>query len=110
MGYYINIAQPIKPTDVKVYYEDERLYLDYKGIVNTNFGKAEIHIPKMSLEIHEIEDSCEYYNEFTERPALVKYQCFASSREFYDIKILERDMTKKEIEKELGYKINIKEE
>ena len=110
MGYFFHITKPIKPTDVKVYYEDGHLYLDYRGVTDTDFGKAEIHIAKMSLNIHEIEDFCEYYNEFTERPALVKCQCYVSSREFYDIKILEKDMTKKEIEKELGYKINIKEE
>lgn len=109
MGDFFHITNPIEPTDVKVYYEDGQLYLDYKGIADTDFGKAEIHIPKMSLNIHEIEDFGESYM-LTERPALVKCQCLASSHEFYDIKILERDMTKKEIEKELGYKINIKEE
>ena len=31
MGYYINIAQPIKPTDVKVYYEDSNKYFEYEG-------------------------------------------------------------------------------
>ena len=98
----------VEPTDVKVYYENKRPYLDYKGIIETNYGKAEIHFPKMELTIHSIEMIRDTKDiELCSIPVVISNQILVHSNEFCDIKFLERSMTKKEIEKELGYKVNI---
>ena len=99
---------PVKPTDLKIYYEDSTPYLDYKGIAETNYGKVEIHIPKMGLVINELE--CKYEDVCDGRGASVFatrfYQAHSEPAAF-TIRTLERNMTKNQIEKELGYKVNI---
>lgn len=52
----IKILGGISPTDVKVYYEGGEPYLDYKGVASTDYGKVEIHIPKMGLKLTNIEN------------------------------------------------------
>lgn len=98
---------PIKPTDLKIYYEDGIPYLDYKGIADTNFGRVKFHFPKMGLVINSLEcTSEEVYNQKGE--AVISMRNYISHcNECFTIKTLERNMTKKEIEKELGYKVNI---
>jgi hypothetical protein len=98
---------PIKPTDLKIYYEDGIPYLDYKGIADTNFGRVEVCFPKMGLIINGLEcTSEEVYNQKGEAVITMR-QYLSRSNEYFTIKTLERNMTKKEIEKELGYKVNI---
>lgn len=100
---------PIKPTDLKIYYEDSTPYLDYKGIAETNYGKVEVHIPKMGLIINNLECNREdLYNEFG-ASVITMREYLTHSDEVFTIKVLERDMTKNQIEKELGYKVNIVE-
>lgn len=52
----IKILGGINPTDVKVYYEGGKPYLDYKGVASTDCRKVEIHIPKMGLNLTNIEN------------------------------------------------------
>ena len=103
------LVGPIKPTDLKIYYEDSIPYLDYKGIAETNYGKVEIHFPKMGLALNNFECHREtLYNGFgTSAVTITEYS--TQSDEVFTIRILERDMTKKQIEKKLGYKVNIVE-
>ena len=103
------LVGPIKPTDLKIYYEDSIPYLEYKGIAETNYGKVEIHFPKMGLVLNNFECHREtLYNGFgASIVTMTEYS--TQSDEAFTITILERDMTKKQIEKELGYKVNIVE-
>ena len=104
------LVGPVKPTDLKIYYEDSTPYLDYKGVAETDYGKVEIHIPKMGLVINELECNSEaLYNGFGVSVLTTRIYSAHSERETYIITTLERDMTKDQIEKELGYKVNIVE-
>ena len=100
----------ITPTDVKVYIEDGVPYLDYKGIIKSGKQDVEIHIPKMGLNFRGVECGSDRFNNGYILTSL-RHQCFAINEPerpyMYTLKILEREMTKKEIEKELGYKVNI---
>lgn len=79
----------------------------------SNGGIADVYIPKMSLDINKIEceigDDYDYY-----AGRLMKFkQVFVKDGfepdEDIIITIKECEMTKEQIEKELGYKIKIKE-
>ena len=100
---------PIKPTDLKIYYEDSTPYLDYKGIAETNYGKVEIHFPKMGLVLNNFECHREIIYDGRGASVVTMKEYSTQSDEVFTIKVLERDMTKKQIEKELGYKVNIVE-
>lgn len=100
------LCKSIKPIDVRIYYEDGVPYMEYRGITNDFCNdKFEIYLPKIKLEISEFtwtEDCCSFDSlEVT----------FANSNiaGLYkpQFKIIEKAMTKAQIEKELGYKINI---
>lgn len=103
------ITGPIKPTDLKIYYEDNTPYLDYKGIAETNYGKVEFHFPKMALILNEVECNTEMFGCGRGESVVTMRECLTRSKEFFTIKTLERNMTKNQIEKELGYKVNIVE-
>lgn len=112
MKYTDRIEGVIKPVDVKIYLEDGMPYLDYTGTVTTKFGKLKVHIPKMSLEFNEIICEREEYSEFYypfDHPILIqtKQEFFACNDKAYELEIIEREMSKAQIEKELGYKIKI---
>ncbi len=99
----------IKPTDLKIYYEDSTPYLDYKGIAETNYGKVEIHFPKMGLVLNNFECHRETLCDGFGASVVTMQEYSTQSDEVFTIEVLERDMTKKQIEKELGYKVNIVE-
>lgn len=103
------LVGPIKPTDLKIYYEDSIPYLDYKGVAETNYGKVEIHIPKMGLMLDKMTINAESVLDGLGREVFTRRIYQACSSEVFAIKTLERDMTKDQIEKELGYKVNIVE-
>ena len=100
---------PIRPTDLKIYYEDSTPYLDYKGIAETNCGKVEIHFPKMGLVLNGFECHRETIYNGCGPSVVTMKEWLTQSDEFCTIKFIEKDMTKKQIEKELGYKVNIVE-
>ena len=112
------LTTSVTPKDVKIFVEDGMPYLDYTGEVKTSKGvSARIHIPKMSLQLKTIECSKEeYYNE--------GYNARSHPREFYrweteifcggdcgsvSITPVKRECRLEDLERELGYKINIKE-
>lgn len=100
------ISSKLIPTDVKVYADDGELYLDYTGKIKFDDGSwLKIHIPKMSLVI----DSIKQVEEHNEFGFVASYNVCVESERFFDVELLERTVTKEQLEKELGYKINIKE-
>lgn len=104
----------LKCTSASIFYEDNVPYIDWKGAtVLSNGSIANVHIPKMSLDISEINQEVEGYSDFFGNKVTRSIQVFVKDRfepdEDIIIEIKEREMTKEQIEKELGYKIKIKE-
>lgn len=115
MNEYIINDSYIIPTDVKIYYENKTPYLEYTGEAYTNIGKVKVHFPKLDLRLNVIEndkDTCEYCFDWRKKPLMVKVrqQAYVSNDKWMTMQIIEREMTKDQIEKELGYKVNIVEE
>lgn len=106
------IVTPLIPTDVKIYTEDGTPYLDYTGTCYMSDGcKYKIHLPKVGLDFTQVTqkedndfDICGY-----KRKILLNFNVLVTDGVFYKYEILEREVSKKQLEKELGYKINIKE-
>ena len=102
----------IKAKDIRVYIEDGIPYIHYIGEFYSKYGKYEITIPKMSIDIESIvEDRDVKYDTLH---GLISYPKISFSRNLYTVenyiftlRCIEKAMTKEEIEKELGYKINI---
>ena len=104
----------LKCTSASIFYEDNVPYIDWKGAtVLSNGSIANVHIPKMSLDINEINQEVEDYSDFLSNKVIKSKQVFVKDGfepdEDIIITIKEREMTKEQIEKELGYKIKIKE-
>ena len=104
----------LKCTSASIFYEDNVPYIDWKGATVLSDGSiANVHIPKMGLDISEINQEVEGYSDFFGNKAIRSIQVFVKDGfepdEDIIIEIKEREMTKEQIEKELGYKIKIKE-
>ena len=112
MKYDPTIASSITPTDVKIYTEDGTPYLDYTGTCYMSDGcKYKIHFPKIGLTFSQVtqEQEAEYDYFGYKRKVLMNFNIFASDDKFYEFEIIEREVSKKQLEKELGYKLDIKE-
>lgn len=111
MNYDVILDKRIIPTDVKVFVENGIPYLDYTGITD-GVWQCKVHIPKMSLTIDCIESTsgCAADNMGI---SLVTFKTDITANfnqpYAFKIEVLEREMTKSQIEQELGYKIKIKE-
>lgn len=113
MNNNIIIDSSITPTDAKIYTEDGVPYLDYIGTFYASDGsKCKIHIPKIGLTFSKFiqEKQEEVYGYFGYKQRVVmSFDVFVSNDKFYEFEVLEREVSKKQLEKELGYKLNIKE-
>ena len=109
----------LKCTSASIFYEDNVPYIDWKGTtILSNGCIADVHIPKMSLDISEINQEFEYkhvhdgyrdcYSNILKSKQVFVRDGFKPDEDII-ITIKEREMTKEQIEKELGYKIKIKE-
>lgn len=113
------IGIELKCTKASIYYENNQPFINWYGEARTLNGYVlECHIPKMSLDISKIEQECAYVyldqgysnyysNILKSRQVFVK-DGFKADEDII-ITIKEREMTKEQIEKELGYKVKIKE-
>ena len=107
-----HIESSLIPTDVKIYTEDGTPYLDYTGTCYMSDGcKCKIHIPKIGLNFSQVtQEKEEEYDYFGyKKKVLMNFNVFVSDDKFWEFEILEREVSKKQLEKELGYKLNIKE-
>ena len=113
MKYDPIISSNIQPTDVKIYVENDIPYLDYTGTCYMSDGcKCKIHIPKVGLTLTNIKsesDTCYDYSGHA-KTILPWFQLYACGDYLFTFEVIEREVSKKQLEKELGYKINIKEE
>lgn len=111
MNNYVIIDSKITPTDVKIYVENGTPYLDYTGICYASNGdKIKVHFPKidLTLTITQEEDE-EWKYQWPSRKILTKFNVCVSNDKWATFEVVEREVSKKQLEKELGYKLNIKE-
>lgn len=109
------ITSTILPTDIKVFYENNKPYVHYKGKVHTSFGDFNVDIPKMGMELHTIHRELDevFYDcmfsagQTTSSKVTVASTLYCESDVYMSLTPVEVRMTKKEIEKKLGYKVNI---
>lgn len=110
------ICDTIIPTNIKVFYENKRPYISYKGIFRYGNDEYEIEIPKMDMVLQTVEAIVDrYYAEAFDHTGScilqhqigVRNEFYAHHDIAYTIKRIKSKMTKEEIEKELGYKIDI---
>lgn len=104
----------VTPVSAEIFYEDGVPYMKYKGTTYISNGtKVMVDIPKMSLALDTIEDTTEidYHTNFNDRHRVVssfKRKFFATQDGIaYTIKTLSRTCSKSDLEKELGYKLNL---
>ena len=103
----------IRPVDVKIFVEDNIPYLEYTGVIDRGNEKIKVHFPRIDLTFNVLEQIVE--NEYV----YDKWDCpigrvFTSNRILvgndkisYTYEVVERTMTKKELENKLGYKVKI---
>lgn len=113
MKYTPIISSDVCPTDVKIYIEDGVPYLDYIGtFYATDGSKCKVHFPKIGLTFSKVmqEKEKEEYDYFGYKKRIItKFDIFAVDNKLAKFEVIEREMSKKQLEKELGYKLNIKE-
>ena len=108
------LGTEIKCTKASIYYIDNEPFIDWYGITHTsNRYVIEVHIPKMSLNIQKLEldaerEYCPYAPYIIKSKQIFVKDGFKSDEDII-FTIREREMTKEQIEKELGYKVKIKE-
>lgn len=109
-------VEPLKCIDASIYYEDNKPYIDWKGETKLSDGSiVKVYIPKMGLDIKEIENNqeCVMDNFGNKIKAVhttyVTNMIYPVNGNLLELQIKEREMTKEQIEKELGYKVKIKE-
>lgn len=112
MKYTPIISSGVRPTDVKIYIEDDVPYLDYIGtFYATDGSKCKVHFPKIGLTFSKVmQEKEEEYDCFDYKQRIItKFDIFAVDDKWATFEVIEREVSKKQLEKELGYKLNIKE-
>lgn len=106
------ICEQVTPTDIRVFYENEKPYVYYKGKMISESGEWEIEISKMSMVLNTLEriidsnDAIDIYGNIMHH-APVRNQFFADHNVAYTLRSIKRKMTKSQIERSLGYSIDI---
>lgn len=117
MNNNIIIDSNITPTDVKIYTENGTPYLDYTGICYASNGdKIKVHLPKIGLTFTNITQEKDYkeYERHEEqkclwdpRKILPKFNIYASNDIWATFEVIEREVSKERLEKELDYKLTL---
>lgn len=104
----------IHPIDVKVYVEDNIPYLEYTGIVNRGDMKIKVHFPKIDLSFNVLEHISEHqtyggdpWGRSLGSVLLSQKVLIGNTDVAYTYEVIEREMTKEQVEKALGYKVKI---
>lgn len=104
----------LKAKDIKVYLEDGQPYIRWVGEYQCNGDTFEVCIPKLDVNVHAIvKDNVEMTvdNHVNRIPITIRRDMYATEDDvFFTVTRKERKMTKEQIEKELGYKIEIEDE
>lgn len=113
MGQLNQVTDYIHPVDVKVFVENNVPYLEYTGVIDRGEEKIKVHFPKIGLTLNVIEQIVDYqdYHDKWNCPigqVCISYQIFVGNNDTaFTYEVVEREMTKAQIEKELGYKVKI---
>ena len=102
---------PIKAKDIQVFIEDGHPYIHWVGILEDENGTYEIDIPKMDVNISAIVEESEVVDgiHFPKITLSRNIYVVEDNVTFY-VNCKKKKMSKKDIEKELGYKVEIKED
>lgn len=108
-------SRTLKATDIKVYVEDGEPYIYWAGEFTDKGNTYRVEIPKMDIDIDAIVEEKPIEFDIGAKPVIPR---IAFARQFYTVQngvnfsitCINRRMTKKQIEKELGYNIEIEDE
>ena len=111
----LGCSRQLKAKDICIYIEDGQPYIHWVGEFSNGNNVYEVDIPKMDVNIDAIvEDRPIEFNTLGH----ASYPMVSFARHFYAVQdgvkftvaCKKREMTKEQIEKELGYKVKIKDE
>lgn len=96
--------------DISLFIENGRPYIKYVGTTTLSNGtEVQITFPKIRMDICSLERNSEPYHN-GEIKVRVKQECYICHDKFADIKVLKRAIKKSDLEKEFGYKIDLRED
>ena len=104
-----------KVKDVSIFVEGGQCYLRYVGIISDGDDEYELTVPKMDINVTVITqsvDECDYQGLGTiPRKFTLRRNIYVDHDvNVFTIRRIKKKMTKEQIEKELGYKIEIEDE
>jgi hypothetical protein len=104
-----------KAKDVSIFLEDGQYYIRYVGVINDGSDEYELVVPKMDINVTVITqsiDECSYngFDTVPRRITLRRNIYTDHDVSAFTIRRVKKKMTKEQIEKELGYKIEIEDE
>ena len=105
----------LKATDINIFVEDGQPYIHWTGEFKNGDDEYIVDIPKMDININAIVEEEPFE---LDASGYVSYPIVSFARHFYAVQenvkfsvtCQRREMTKEQIEKELGYKVKIKDE
>lgn len=111
----LGCSRQLKAKDISIYIEDGQPYIHWVGEFSNGNDVYEVDIPKMDVNIDAIVEDKPIEFDTLGR---VTYPKVSFRRYFYvdqdgvefTVACKKREMTKEQIEKELGYKVKIKDE
>lgn len=102
------IVEDIVPLEASIFYEDEKPFMRYVGKTQLSNGmKVKVEIPKMDLTIKEIELNTYSTGTACYNDKIYKREFHVVGKSSIIISEIERTVSLQELEKELGYKINL---
>lgn len=111
----LKCSRQLKAKDISIYVEDGQPYIHWVGEFSNGNDVYEVDIPKMDVNIDAIvEDKPIEFDTLGHVicPKVSFRRCFYTDQYGvgFTVACKKREMTKEQIEKELGYKIKIKDE
>ena len=111
----LGCSRQLKAKDIFIYIEDGQPYIHWVGEFSNGNNVYEVDIPKMDVNIDAIvEDKPVEFDALgnCSCPKIIfRRYCYADQDGIiFNLTCKKREMTKEQIEKELGYKIKIKDE
>lgn len=111
----LKCSRQLKAKDISIYIEDGQPYIHWVGEFSNGNDVYEVDIPKMDVNIDAIvEDKPIEFDTLgnCSCPKITfRRYCYVSQDDvIFNLTCKKREMTKEQIEKELGYKIKIKDE
>ena len=106
---------PIVPKEAVVFYEEGVPYLRYVGTTSINGRRAEIRIPKLSLQFDQMNatsDEEDIYDPVRGKKigtASYAQRLYIQDSRYLEFEVLPQEVTLDDLEKMLGYPVIIKE-